>query len=352
MNSLQPVGEGRGARDLANGTCPTDLLGYATVRGATTGGGTATPVTVTTLADLIRYAKRTEPTVIRVKGIIAVPPASQPFQILVRSNKTIVGADDQSGLTGGGLLINRSQNVILDNLVIALPVGTDGITVRGAKHVWIDHCELYGDRSHSTNYYGWLVDVSRGSDFVTVSWSWFHDQFTTVQVGDSVRNNTADADHLTVTLHHNLFQRTVFGEPRVRCGTVHVFNNVYQDITGYGIASLTHARVATEENVFENVAIPLTNKLGRSTRSVGGQIGDIGNMCYPDCTNSILERPGGVLTFMPSDSYPYLADATTSVPVIVGTCAGPGTIETPNSVPTNRRVMTMEPLLLSGMGEP
>ncbi len=346
------VREDRVAGDLTKTICPTDILGYATVSGSTTGGGTAAPVTVTTLADLTQYAERTEPTNIRVKGMITVPRALQPLQIQVGSNKTIVGVDAQSGLTGGGLRITRSRNVVVENLVIAFPVGTDGISVRDAKHVWIDHCELYSDRDHRPNRYGWLLEVDHGSEFVTVSWSWFHDQVTAVQVGRPGGKASDIPDHLTVTLHHNLFQRTDFGTPLVHAGTVHVFNNHYQDISGYAVASLARARVATEENVFEHVATPLTTEQHRPPRAGGGQLGEIGNVCYPSCTNAIDYWAGEVLTFMPSDSYPYLADSTDSVPVIVGTCAGPGTTLPPNSAPEDHRLVTMSPLVLSGMVDP
>jgi pectate lyase len=270
---------------VGNSTCPSDLLGSATVMGSTTGGGTAAPVTVTTLADLIAYAGRAEPTTIRMKGMISVPPGSQPSQILVGSNKTIVGADMQSGLTGGGFLIRAAQNVIVRNLVIARPVGTDGIAVRAARHVWIDHCEFYSDTKHSINYYGWLVDITHGSDFVTVSWTWFHDHFKTVQVGHSDRNGIEDTKHLTVTLHHNLFQGTVSGA-RVQFGSVHIFNNHYQNIRGYAIASLNDARVVAEENVFDNVAVPLTTEHESSTGPLARQIEDLGNICYPSCAKA------------------------------------------------------------------
>jgi pectate lyase len=281
----------------------------------------------------------------------------QPFHVPVGSNKSIVGADAQSGLVGGGLLIKGAQNVIVQNLIIALPVGTDGITVQAAKHVWIDHCELYSDTKHSTDYYGWLVDIVHGSDFVTLSWTWFHDHYNTVQVGHSDRNSLEDANHLTVTIHHNLFQgpvfgELVFGELRVRFGTVHVFNNHYQNITGYAIAALKDARVAAEENVFDNVAMPFTNEHDSSTGVFVGEIEDLGNICYPSCANAILHQAGRTFTFMPSNSYSYLADSTDSVPVIVGACAGPGTTQTSNTVGPGDRIVTADADLLSGTLQP
>ena len=76
--------------------CPTDLIGFASVNGSTqptNGGGAATPVTVSTLSDLVAHARSMSPAVIVIKGMVVIPAASQPFQVEVNSNKTIVGAD-------------------------------------------------------------------------------------------------------------------------------------------------------------------------------------------------------------------------------------------------------------------
>jgi pectate lyase len=336
---------------VENGTCASDVFGAATVFGPTTGGGTAVSVTVTNLADFIAYAKRTEPTIVRVKGMIAVPPGSHPFQILVGSNKTIVGIDAKSGLVGGGLLIDGAQNVIVRNLVIAQPVGTNGITLSSATHVWIDHCELYSDTKHSAGYYGWLVDIKSGSNFITASWNWFHDHFNTIQVGDSDLNRRKDTAHLIVTLHHNLFQKTALGEPQVRSGMVHVFNNYYQDIVGYAIASLGSSQVAVEENAFENVTIPLTNGQKSSARWSTSQIEDLGNSYYPSFDDAVPDQTG-VFTFMPSAAYPYLADSSSSVPVIVGACAGPNITQNATSANPSDRIVASDGVKLFGALQP
>jgi pectate lyase len=337
---------------VGNSSCPNDVLGAATVMGSTTGGGTAASVTVTTLADLIAYAKRTQPTIVRVKGMIAVPPAARPFRILVGSNKTIVGVDARSGLIGGGLLVQGAENVIVRNLVIALPVGTDAIAVSAATHVWIDHCELYSDTEHDTDHYGRLVDISSGSNFITLSWNWFHDHFNTIQVGDSDRNGRTDADRLTLTIHHNLFQRTILAAPRVRSGMVHVFNNYYQDVAGYAIASLSHSQVAIEENVFENVKSALTTGDTTSVPRIVGQIEALGNSCDPPCVISGANPQRRAFAFMPSNSYSYLADATSAVPVLVGSCAGPGTSQSSTRPRSSQRLASENAVQLSGRLQP
>jgi pectate lyase len=283
-------------------------------------------VIVSGLPDLMMYASRTEPQVIVIDGMISVPSSNQPFQVPVESNKTIRGADERSGLAGGGFLVDNKQNVVFQNLVIALPVGTDAITVQYSTHVWIDHCDLYSDTAHSTGFYGWLVNAKHASDFLTVSWTLFHDHFNTFQIGHSDTNAAEDVGHLTVTSHHNSFARTNSGTPRVRFGSVHVFNNVSQNIGDYAVASQMGAQVIVEKNVFDTVALPVTNQhdVSSTSTSVPGQIeGDADNAYNASGANQITPQ-AGPFTFVPP--YPYAADSAGSVPVIVNACAGTGKI--------------------------
>jgi pectate lyase len=333
---------------VGNNTCPSDVVGAATVMGSTTGGGTTVPVTVTTLDDFIAYAERTEPTVVRVKGMLAPHSGERPFRILVGSNKTIVGVDATSGLIGGGLFVRGAENVIVRNLVIAMPVGTDAITIAAASHVWIDHCELYSDTEHNADYYRWLVDIRSGSRFITLSWNWFHDHFNTLQVGDSDRDGRNDAERLTVTIHHNLFQRTMLAEPQVRSGMVHVFNNYYQDVAGDAITSLRHSQVAVEENVFENVKREPTPAYATSVPRFVGRLEELGNSCDPTCATASDNQKRRPFTFMPSNSYSYLADATTAVPVLVAACAGPSTSQNSTSPRLSQRIVSNNAVQPSG----
>ncbi|HEY0870002.1 MAG TPA: hypothetical protein VGD55_06370 [Acidothermaceae bacterium] len=314
--------------DAGRLACPPEMIGFASVSGSTqptTGGGTARPVTVSTLSDLVSEAGSVSPAVIVIKGMVVVPPASQPLQIEVGSNKTIVGADASSGLTGGGFIIDATRNVIIRNLVISFPVGTDGIAVQAAQHVWIDHCELYSDTNpgRATDYYGWLVNIKHASDFVTVSWTRFHDHFNTAQIGHSDDNSAEDLGHLTVTYHHNLFERTHSGSPRVRFGTVHVFNNDYDAVSDYAVASQDQAQVRVEQNYFQTVAEPLTNT---HEMTPPGAIGDILNTYSVDSGPNVLAGSGAPAFTLDALPYPFMTDSTSSVRAIVSSCAGPGRI--------------------------
>jgi pectate lyase len=138
----------------------------------------------------------------------------------------------------------------------------DNIWLTGATHVWVDHVTL-SDKGHpdakepthfARNYlrHDGLLDITNGSDLVTVSWSRFagHDKAMLIGSGDTA---TGDRGKLRVTLHHNAFESVVQRAPRVRFGQVHLYNNRY-DITGddyrYSLGVSTESRTYAENNAF------------------------------------------------------------------------------------------------------
>ncbi|MCB0641278.1 MAG: hypothetical protein KDC44_06540, partial [Phaeodactylibacter sp.] len=125
-----------------------DLIGWATQNGGTTGGAGGTTVTVTTRSELYTYAGSPAPYIIQVQDTIELDLYEM---IEVQGNKTIVGLDEDAAIRYGGLQI-RGNNVIIQNLEIfdsydgdwgGTTHSTDGITVYGAKNVWIDHCWIH-----------------------------------------------------------------------------------------------------------------------------------------------------------------------------------------------------------------
>ena len=178
--------------------------------------------------------------------------------IRVSSNKTVIGANANSGFFGGGLAMTRVSNVIVRNLVIARP-NTDGdidaIHIEGSHQIWIDHCDL--SSNNGTGTYDGLIDISDQSDFVTVSWTRYHDRQDSGLVGrsDSSAAATEDAGKEHITYEHDLFANLKTG-PRMRFGTVHVLNSYFDMVSNYGVAATDGAHVRIEGNNFKNVTPP------------------------------------------------------------------------------------------------
>jgi pectate lyase len=210
----------------------------------TTGGAGGRTVTVSSAEAFIDAAESSERLIIRVNRTIALDGMED-----VRSNKTIVGVGTSGRITGGGLNISRANNVIVQNMTIS-GSDDDNINVQYSTNVWIDHNDLSGASDGA-------LDIKRSSDGITVSWNHFHDQDKNSLLGHSDGNAAEDRGRLHVTYHNNWFDGTNQRNPRVRFGNpVHVFNNYYNDIGDYGVASTVEGGVLVEANYFENVEDP------------------------------------------------------------------------------------------------
>ncbi|MFJ8670072.1 polysaccharide lyase family 1 protein [Streptomyces sp. NPDC093600] len=200
----------------------------------------------------------------------------------VGSNTTLVGVGARAVLQGAALKVDQAENVIIRNLELrdaydCFPVwqpntgglgdwkaAYDNIWLRGARHVWIDHVTA-SDAGHpdadEPTYFGrnhlrhdGLLDITNGSDLVTVSWSRFadHDKAMLIGNGDTA---VSDRGKLRVTLHHNEFRSIVKRAPRVRFGQVHLYNNRYvvppdaHDYR-YSLGVSTESALYAENNAF------------------------------------------------------------------------------------------------------
>ena len=239
------------------------LIGWAGVAGlglaTTTGGGSTPAVLAQTPEELIVLAARPEPLTIAVAGTLDVG------RLDLTSNKTLFGTNESATLRGGisirGTPDSFVRNVIVHNLHIDAPtstVGGDAIEVRYAHHVWIDHCEL---RDAADG----LLDIVRGTDFVTVSRNRFRytaaapdatHRFAAL-VGHDVANAEEDQGHLNVTWHHNWWSDDVARALLGRFGSIHLFNNLFASSGNDNVLNAdVNARLLVENNVFAGVTSP------------------------------------------------------------------------------------------------
>ncbi|MFE2037597.1 polysaccharide lyase family 1 protein [Streptomyces scopuliridis] len=278
----------------------------------TTGGGSAAPVTVSTLAAFTSAVASDSAKVVRVSGLITLSG-----QVDIGSNTTVLGVGSASGFTGGGLRIKESANVIIRNLRISKPVApADGITVQKSTKVWIDHNAFSADRDHDKDYYDGLLDISHASDHVTVSWNTFKDHFKGSLVGHSDNNSGEDTGHLRVTYHHNQFSDVYSRIPSLRFGTGHFYDNYVQ-----GAETACHSRMGAqmlvENNVFRDTKVAVTTN--RSS-DVDGYAVLRGNDLGGAATE--VSQTGSFTT----PPYSYTAEPASSVVASVTAGAGTGKI--------------------------
>ncbi|KUL31700.1 pectate lyase family protein [Actinoplanes awajinensis] len=308
----------------APGSCAVtgSPAGFATVnawgQNGTTGGAGGPVVDVGTAAELLAAIARVGPLTICVTGTITLPAGMYD----VTSNKSIVGVGSTAGITGGGLNIglpvsamttppdDAVRNVIIQNLTFR-NASDDSINVQMfSHHVWIDHNDL-------AQGYDGLIDIKRGSSYVTVSWNHTHHHTKNMLLGHDDANGAQDTGRLKVTYHHNWFDATPQRNPRVRFGEpVHVYNNYYFYNTDTGVACQNTAGCLVEGNYFSDVEEPVTNTYaGPAGRCVARNNVFTGESGTPVCSGTVQE---------PSTYYSYTLDDPATVKATVTAGAGVG----------------------------
>ena len=296
-------------------------VGFASLNGGTTGGGSGPTVTATTANEFRAFAGQSGPLNIMVDGTLDIGGTD------IASDKTILGIGSTSALIGS-LEIKNASNVIVRNLTISNPNDTgegDSITVSGSTNVWIDHNDIIDAPDG-------LLDIVREADFVTVSWNKF---YYTNDYAQNVNTNhrfaslignsdsrVEDADNLRVTLHHNHWGDNVRERmPRARYGDIHVFNEYFNTPgSNYAIRAAIGAEVLIENNHFENVddpyekfnpssgTLPLVEASGNIFVNVTGDM---------DAGDDVFDPP-----------YAYTLDDASAVEALVLAGAGVGNLTT------------------------
>ncbi|HVM59822.1 MAG TPA: immunoglobulin domain-containing protein [Verrucomicrobiae bacterium] len=327
-------------------------VGYAGYNFNLTGGTGGPTVDVYQLSDMAAYygtdtgkAPNT-PAVLRIHGTVTLRTNGDTY---FGNNKTIIGVGTNAAVIGDiGLFY--CTNVIVQNLDISNSgsIGdADGVTCKYyPEHIWVDHCTIHDTQDG-------IVDVTRGGDFVTVSWcKMFYTAPTGHQdvdlIGGDDGDSASDTGALHVTFHHNwwgaLCQERL---PSVRYGRVHVFNNYYT-ATGNNYCARTRidAEVLVEGNWYQNVQNPwellvtsgTTGKLLAQYNNVGYLDASYGvtwvNGWYPgqslipgtDTLTPSSWNPASITDPDPSNvpPYAYTLDNAADVPGLVTNYAGAG----------------------------
>ncbi|CUA74065.1 hypothetical protein RSOLAG22IIIB_10942 [Rhizoctonia solani] len=220
---------------------------------ATTGGGSASPVPVTTLAALKSAVSGNSAKVVIISGTI-----SGNEVVKVGSNTSVLGKSGAT-LAGVGLRVNDVSNVIIRNLKInkVLADAGDHIGVQAANRVWIDSVELWSDQTHDKDYYDGLLDLTHGVYAASVTNSYLHDHWKASLVGHSDSNESEDKA-IQVTYAFNKWQNLNSRTPSFRFGHGHIFNNYFN-------------------NVFESVKKPLYSTDNGYANESGNDFGGASN---------------------------------------------------------------------------
>jgi pectate lyase len=194
--------------------------------------------------------------------------ANSMLDIASQGDLTFLG---EGGVTFNfGINVKRSYNIIIRNISFH-SYGDDGVNVGYPEthHIWVDHCTF----GHPTTYPAsadvpdGTAEVKDGASYITISWCKFQNHHKTCLLGhsDNPAQGVIDIGRLKVTYFANYFYATNSRHPRTRFGTVHVLNNMYEDVGrgreggfGYGIGASNSSQVWAEGNFFLDTRWPMS----------------------------------------------------------------------------------------------
>lgn len=177
------------------------------------------------------------------------------IQLNLKSNTTIIGLGNNSGIRGGTISINGIKNVVIRNLTLVDAIDmfphhevntkgeTDGfnaqfdcITIQGSNtaNIWIDHCTMKdtlvmqhvqsGTKEKWQNYDG-LCDIKGDGNGITVSNCHMYHHDKTMLVGSDDDEGNNEVRKLSIINNH--FDTCVQRLPMARNSQFHVLNNWY-----------------------------------------------------------------------------------------------------------------------------
>jgi pectate lyase len=153
------------------------LVGFAKDNpiGTTTGGAgkNSKKVTVRTVDEFVAAVKGNEPTIVYADGSFNLTG-----RVSVGSNKSLIGVGKGAQILGSGLNIKSQTNVIVRNFGFTA-TNDDAMTIQNSTRVWVDHNEFTTGNfpALGPDAYDGQVDIIRASDWITVSWNYFHDHW-------------------------------------------------------------------------------------------------------------------------------------------------------------------------------
>lgn len=184
-------------------------------------------------------------------------------ELRVGSNKTIIGLDGGAELVNVSVSLDGSANVILRNLSIEdvdreVAAGNDGISLGAAHHVWLDHLTLR--------------EIARTALLIVSTWDQDQDQaivdesgyvtITNVDFDGTLTSACSQRSETVLTTNRNpaiTIAHCWFHGARIRVpnlfgpGTwAHLYNNLWTDIDGRGLAVSCGAAGIAQGNVFQS----------------------------------------------------------------------------------------------------
>ena len=235
-------------------------------------------------------------------------------------------------VTGDNVIVRNMQFgevIAYDKLPDYKGEGNDALSLNGAKHVWIDHCEFQShlqpldndgksvsnpsDSKFDKDWYDGLLDVKNGATWITVSNCYLHDHWKAVLCGSGDDHDDGDSA-MRITFCGNYWKDINSRQPLFRWGKAHVYNS-YFDASGSdatGINCRAGSELYIENNVFKGLKTPI------------GFFFDVDNRRAGTWTSTGNDGASNASTTSYKPPYVYQAKDTNTVEDAVSKSAGVG----------------------------
>lgn len=267
--------------------------------------------TETTGLQNILYAYKkgydSRPLAIRLIGNVTDPATLDGGDIVFKGNSsdkrlscgiTFEGIGEDATCNGWGIRLNYASNVEIRNLGFMNCDSNEGDSVsveNSNDHVWVHDNDFFygGAGSDADQVKGDGSLDTKKSTHVTHSYNHFWD------TGKTHLNGNGDEIVNYLTYHHNWYDHSDSRHPLVRCSSaVHVYNNLYDGVSKYGMIARLASSIFSEANYFKDTKEPmLISQQGTdmadgkpiSTDDNGGMIKSYGNV-YDNTTAPVTHK--------------------------------------------------------------
>jgi len=278
----------------AGATKKEGLVGFGTVcdDGDTTytitGGLGGETITIASLDDLKNNAEALSgntPYIVKIFGTITTTD-NKSIRFNVGSNKSIYGDIENQGRLKNIEFIVHGENVIIRNMMFGEVISydtvpeydgdaDDALSLNGATHVWLDHCEFQShlspqdnsgnalaasslgvdDEKFDKDWYDGLLDIKNGAAFITISNNYFHDHWKACLCGSSDTTENGDKKQ-RLTFYANRWEEIYSRQPKLRYGKFHIVNDYHRTtLDGTGIECSAGANAYVQNSVFDGFKI-------------------------------------------------------------------------------------------------
>ena len=217
------------------------------------------------IIDAYQKGTDTTPLAIRIIGKLSlddldhISSSAEGLQVKGRNaysemNITIEGIGDDATISGFGILVRNCKGLEMRNFAVMLCMDDCISLDTNNSNIWIHHLDLFygktgGDADQAKG--DGTVDLKGGTKYVTISSNRYWDS------GKSSLCGMGGDDANYITYQNNWFDHSDSRHPRIRCMSVHIWNNYYDGVAKYGVGATTGSSAFVEANYFRNCNKPM-----------------------------------------------------------------------------------------------